>query len=334
MAGHLRRRIVPFLALLGLLGLIPGVAGAVGHAAPAGSGERTVFLIVLENHSWSQIKGNTRDAPYINRVLLPQAAHAEQAFSPPGNHPSETNYLWLEGGTNFGVHTDDDPGVNHQSTSAHLVALLTKAGISWRSYQEDISGTDCPLTKRSHYVPRHNPMVYFDDVTGGTSRASATCIAHVRPFSELASDLSRSTVARYNFITPNLCHDMHGLLLATPSCLVANRHGLIHAGDSWLAHAVPPILSSAAYKQGGVLLITWDEGSCPLLQKIEREAQCGDGPIGLLVLSPAAKPGYANAIHYTHSSTLRTVQELFGVTPLLGDAKNATDLRDLFTQFP
>jgi len=39
-------------------------------------------------------------------------------------------------------------------------------------------------------------------------------------------------------------------------------------------------------------------------------------------------------IHYTHSSTLRTVQEIFGVTPMLRDAANATDLRDLFVSFP
>ena len=41
----------------------------------------------------------------------------------------------------------------------------------------------------------------------------------------------------------------------------------------------------------------------------------GDGPIGLIVLSRDAKGGgYSNTIHYTHSSTLRTVQEIFGVT--------------------
>ena len=40
--------------------------------------------------------------------------------------------------------------------------------------------------------------------------------------------------------------------------------------------------------------------------------------------------GYAGAVHYTHSSTLRTLQEIFGVTPFLADAANATDLSDLF----
>src|SRR5205823_2162283 len=42
----------------------------------------------------------------------------------------------------------------------------------------------------------------------------------------------------------------------------------------------------------------------------------------------------ADPIHHTHGTTLRTVEELFGVTPLLGDAANATDLSDLFVSFP
>jgi hypothetical protein len=50
-----------------------------------------------------------------------------------------------------------------------------------------------------------------------------------------------------------------------------------------------------------------------------------------VVLSPLAKGrGYSNDISYTHSSLLRTVQEIFRVEPLLGDAANATNLSDLF----
>jgi hypothetical protein len=87
---------------------------------------------------------------------------------------------------------------------------------------------------------------------------------------------------------------------------------------------VPLILHSQAYKRGGALFITWDEGS-----------DHSDGPIGLLVLSPVAKGhAYANAIHYSHSSMLRTLEEIFGVTPLSGDSAHAIDLRNLFTTFP
>src|SRR5258705_1418986 len=93
-------------------------------------------------------------------------------------------------------------------------------------------------------------------------------------------------------------------------------------GYNWLKQAIPFIQASDAYKNGGIIFITWDEGAN------------GDGPIGLIVLSTDAKTGYSNTIRYTHSSTLRSLQEIFGVQPLLGDAANATDLSDLFKIFP
>src|SRR5262249_24657074 len=186
-------------------------------------------------------------------------------------------------------------------------------GLSWTSYQEDISGTESPLTATGLYRPKHNPMVYFDDVTNTNNPRSPACIAHVRPYHELARDLARNSVAHYNFITPNLCHDMH-------DCD-------IRMGDTWLAQEVPKILASQAYQMGGVLFITWDENSPNLFSLWLR----GRRPIGMIVLSPYAKSqGYANTIPYTHSSTLRTIQRILGVTPFLRDAAHATDLSDLF----
>src|SRR5215831_13625208 len=84
---------------------------------------KTVWIILMGNHNWSQIKGSS-SAPYINNTLLPMASHAEQYFNPPNIHPSLPNYLWLEAGTNFGITNDSNPSVNHQSTTNHLVTLL------------------------------------------------------------------------------------------------------------------------------------------------------------------------------------------------------------------
>lgn len=288
--------------------------------ATSPSTTRTIFLILMENHDWSDIK-HSPSAPYINNTLLPMASYTEQYYNPPGIHPSEPNYLWLEAGTNFGILNDAPPSVNHQNTSLHLVTLLDGAGISWKSYQEGISGTVCPLTNDGLYAPKHNPMVYFDDVTNTNDPNSASCIAHVRPFTELATDLHKQTVARYNFITPDLCNDMHD------TC--APLRDPVKQGDTWLVNNLPQILSSQAYKNGGIVFITWDEGGSVNIR------ETSDGPIGMIVLSPIAKgAGYSNTIHYTHSSTLRTLQEIFGVTPLLGDAAHASDLRDLFKTFP
>jgi len=303
---------IRFVALLMIAGALAWMQDHTASAQATETPGRTVFIILMENHNWSQIKGSA-SAPYINTKLLPMASYAEEYYNPPNVHPSEPNYLWLEAGTDFGIRDDAEPSRNHQSTTLHLVTLLEKAGISWKAYQEGTIGKKCPLVSYDHYAAKHNPMVFFDDVTGTNNPDSAYCIAHERPYYELATDLEKGTVARYNFITPDTCNDMHDAV----GCATPNP---IKNGDMWLANALPPILKSKAYQNDGVIFITWDEG-----------LGTSDGPIGMIVLSPQAKgKGYSNTIHYTHSSTLRTIQEIFGVTPLLGDAARATDLSDLF----
>ncbi len=282
--------------------------------ASASAALPTVFLIMMENHDWKLIH-NSKSAPYINQTLLPMAAHAEQYYNPPYLHPSEPNYIWLEAGTALRISNDADPNRNHIASTAHLVTLLEKAGISWKAYMEGIDGQSCPLVSHGLFATKHNGTLFFDDVTDKNNPQSAHCIAHERPYSELAADLSNGTVSHYNLIIPDLCDDMHN----SGGCVTDNS---VLNGDTWLSKQIPVMLKSDAYKNNGLILITWDEG------------EGGDGPIGLIALSPMAKPGYANSIHYTHSSTLRTIEELFGVTPLLGDAAKATDLSDLFVSFP
>lgn len=286
---------------------------------------KTVFVIVMENHNWTgdapvNIKGNPA-APYINYTLLPMASYANNYNNPPGIHPSLPNYLWMEAGTSFGIKNDGPTSQDHQSTHEHLVKLLENAGISWKAYDEDIGGTNCPLTNTGPidangsplYAARHNPFVYFDDQTNTLNPNSTLCIDHIRPFSQLASDLADNKVARYNFITPNVCDDMHDSCAGDP----------VAHGDEWLKKNVPAILNSTAYRGGGALFITWDE------------AAKGDGPIPMIVLSPFAKGNrYHNGIYYTHSSLLRTLQEIFGVYPLIRYASSRPDLSDLFQIFP
>jgi phosphatidylinositol-3-phosphatase len=125
---------------------------------------KTVFVIAMENHNWTQpaqvpgkiqqIYGNP-NAPFINglvngtasaiidgtetnlsqQVAFATAYHNVLATSGGNNphiHPSEPNYIWAEAGTNFGVLNDNDPfaatGGTNQNTDQHLSALLTALG--------------------------------------------------------------------------------------------------------------------------------------------------------------------------------------------------------------
>ena len=301
------------LTLLGTAACSPPAGGGDG-GLPAGHHIKTVFVIVMENHNWSDIQGSA-SAPYINGTLLPLAAHAENYYDNPTHvHPSEPNYIWMEAGSNLGITNDNEPASNYQTTPDHLVTQLETAGLDWRSYQEDMP-SGCPVRGRGLYAPKHNPMIYFTDVSGNPPSTTASrCIEHVRPYTELAADLSADHVAAYNFIIPDLCDDMHN----NSGC---GSGDAVSHGDTWLAHNVPAILDSNAYKQGGALFITWDE------------SEGGESPIGMIVLSPFAKTGYANSVRYYHSSLLRSVEEIFGL-PYLRDAKNQQSLSDLFQQYP
>jgi hypothetical protein len=301
---------------------------------------KTVWIILMENHNWTgndagasfgdpDIKDNPL-APYVNRTLLHTSAHAEQYFNPPNNHPSQPNYLWLEAGTNFGVFADTQPGQPPFNLEAkHLVRLLQKAGISWRAYGEPDFGSPvfdtCPIDF-TYLDVEHLAFVYFTDVAGELPDPnSAECIAHVRPYYQLATDLADHTSAQYNFITPNLCHDGHE---GISPCDTTEPADNTLRGDTWLKQNVPLITESKEYKEGGALIIVWDEA--------EDTDQFSDGPIGFFLLSPFAKGGgkaeYSNSIHYDHSSTLKTLQEIFGVGPLLGAAADpkTSDLSDFF----
>jgi hypothetical protein len=317
---HMKRSISPHIVTALVAALIAFFSLSSIHAQSNGP---IVFLIVLENHNWIGTGGisGSYEAPYINKTLVPMAAVANNYFNPYGNHPSVPNYLWMEAGQNFGIYADGSPSQYHLSTHAHLSELLRNAGIPWRAYEESISGRVCPLTAEGSvdssgsnlYVPRHLPQIYFSDMTSGTNPYSSYCIAHVRPLSELATNLSSNSIGRYNFITPNMCHDGHDR---------CGGNTIAHI-DSWLKGFMPLLFNSTQYKQGRVTIFIATD-----------EAANGDGPIMFMALGHGVKHGYKNEIRYTHSSLLRTLEEIFKVSPLLGYAAYARDLRDLFATFP
>jgi hypothetical protein len=283
-------------------------------AADAGTHAlKTVFVIVLENKAWSEIEGNPA-APYMNGTLLPQFAHATD-YRNGGLDHSLPAYVELEAGDPLGITQDATPA-EAQLGTCHLTTWLEETGISWRAYAEGITGTQCPIDDDGRYAVRHDPFVYFTDVAGSPpSAASARCIEHVRPYSELARDLQAGTVARYNFITPDLCHSGHD------TCAPANDP--IRQQDDWLAAEIPVIQASQAWQQGGVILIVWDEGNGT------------DPPVGLIAVSPVAKPGHAGTVPYSsHATTVRTVQEILGLRPFLRRAATAQGLSDLFAPYP
>lgn len=393
--SHVRR-----LGMLGVFALL----FTVGHLTAGAEEIKTVFVIAMENHNWTQpanqFTGNIQqifqnpNAPFINSLvngtafalvdgrvvhISNQVAYASNyhnvlatpSGSNPHIHPSEPNYLWAEAGTNFGVLNDNDPfatvGPTNQNTTQHLVTFLTNAGKTWRSYQEDtdlttVGGqlTNVPLPRdqwtvpiksisgtfalgsfnqfngsnQYNYAAKHNPQVFFIDSNGGNDATTGNPLRfQYAPLQQLFTDLANDSVADYNFISPNQFNDMHTTLSGGYKGLTGDPAKILQ-GDDFLRQIIPVIMASKAYKEHGAIIIWFDES--------EQDGVAGDNPddftktIGEIVISPRAHRNvngipYASPLNFTHSSDLRTLQEIFRTGgPLLGDAANALDLSDLF----
>jgi phosphatidylinositol-3-phosphatase len=272
---------------------------AVGHTSAAASGGVPafdhVFVIVMENHSYAQIIGNTSQAPYINQ-LAGQHGLATNYFAV--THPSLPNYLALIGGSTFGITTDCTTCfVNAPNLAADR---LVPSGRSWKGYMESMPST-CYLGSTSLYAQKHNPFVYFNDV-----RTTSQC-NNIVPFTQLAGNLtSTSTTPDYVWITPNLCNDMHDCSIST--------------GDTWLKNNVPTILNSPAYtSQNSLLLITWDE---------DDSSQSNHVPT--IVIAKSVSAGFRSTTHYTHYSLLKTIEQAWGLAPLTANDTNASAMSDFF----
>jgi hypothetical protein len=315
------------------LGVASGCGQTAGDAPPVASQSlaattsviKHVFVVAMENHDASQVYGDTADAPYINNTLIPKYARStnfnnELALAV----LSEPHYVWIESGTNaFSDHTfttDDDPSSsNSTSSTSHMATQIKNAtnGVTWRTYQEglDSSTGSCPIHSSGFYAAKHDPFVFFQDVSGNPPSAkNSYCESHHEPYTSFASDLAAGNVATYTFITPDLCHDMHG----ASGCPDSN---LIQQGDDWLSANLPPIITYVN-ANAGVIFVEWDQGDTTL-------------QMPFLAIGPGVKAGYTGTVSYNHSSIVRSVEEILGL-PILSKVSSASDLSALFEsgQFP
>jgi len=106
--------------VLGLLALaLANTAFAAEGSAPRGIKRLDhVFLIMMENHSYSQIINNP-DAPFVN-AYVKSTNTAKNYFAVA--HPSLTNYLEIAGGSNFGVQTDNSPDWHDLNCTTNLAS--------------------------------------------------------------------------------------------------------------------------------------------------------------------------------------------------------------------
>ena len=227
-------------------------------------------------------------------------------------------------------------GCVYPSSVPTIASQLTAAGFTWRDYNQGM-GADpsretavCAhpalnsrdntqsATSSDMYATRHNPFVYFHSIIDDTT----LCDTHVVNLDQLPQDLdSASRTANYTFITPDLCNDGHDA-----PCADGEPGGLAQA-DKFLQTWVPQITASPAFRQDGLLIVTFDEaatsdsssccGEIPGPGSPEPGANGpGGGDVGAVLLSPCITPGTVSRTPYNHYTLLGSVENLFGLSHL------------------
>jgi len=122
------------LAVTALMGTLFAAEGPVPKGVPRLD---HVFVIMMENHGYSQIINNP-NAPFINQYAK-SANLAKNYFAVA--HPSLTNYLEVVGASNFGVHSDNNPDWHNANCTTNLASGVPNT-------DTPASGLVCPIWER------------------------------------------------------------------------------------------------------------------------------------------------------------------------------------------
>ena len=313
------------LSALGSVGAASAGAKMCGTRTTAGT-YKHVIVLYMENHSFTQIQSSS-STPYIHSLesLCGLATNYHNI-----THPSLPNYLAsVDGGTVSAVTTpykndctpDQGTAICPFSSANNIFNQLDVRGRLWKGYAQGMpSNCDISNNSSTFYAPRHNPAVYFNDVSDfcTSNDVSLGTAANSPLVQDFASD---STAPAFATVTPNLCNDMHG----TGGCPA----DVVKAGDNFLKVWVPKITNTPVYKSGNtVLVVTWDEGEGG---DIGGGGDCSTNTtdpgckVVTIVIAPSVKPGKKVAKLFNHWSLLRSSEEILKL-PKLGQANGANSM--------
>jgi hypothetical protein len=251
-----------------------------------------VITIVMENHSFSQVAGQS---PYLNGLAASCGLATDY-----GNvaHPSLPNYIAMTSGGTQGITSD----CTDCSTAAD--SIFQQVGASgWEAFEEGMPSSGYLGAANGLYARKHNPASYYTAIRSAY-RTQAVPLGSPSAGSFITA-LAQGALPSYTFVTPNMCDIEHDCSIST--------------GDRWLAAMVPRIISGKNYQAGDTLLeIVYDENE-----------PCCPGGIYAVIVAPSVPPGTTSAAPFTHYSLLRTNESVLGL-PLLGAAATAASMQSAF----
>jgi acid phosphatase len=291
-----------------------GTGGGTGGGG-TGSGSSIplfahVFLLVEENHSFSDVVGNT-NMPYLNGLIAANSL-ATQYYA--DAHPSLPNYFMLTVGAGISITGTEGDSFSGVVTQDNVVRALNAAGKTWKCYAESLPSVGYLGPDDGAYVQHHDPFVYLSDVQSSSTQGN-----NVVPFTQLATDMASGSLPDYAFIVPNVNDDAHNCPVGLTTCTSDQQ---LAAADQWLSANISPLLASAAFANS-LLIVVFDEAE-------ESDTTNGGGHVPAVLISPSVKAGYQSTMLYQHESTLRLTMEGLGVSDLPGAAATAPAMSEFF----
>ena len=233
----------------------------------------------MENKSYNEV----RTEPYI-ATLISQGTVFTNSYAI--THPSLPNYLALWAGSTLGDTSDTCPPPDSPYTAENLGHACEAAGLSWRSYAENLPSAGSSVCKADSdlYTRKHDPWTDFSNLDHQNER----------PYSDLALDLTQGKLPRLAFVVPNNFDNMHD--------------SDADQGDAWLSNNLPAMLRGLG--PAGMLVLTWDEDN----------DRSGNHILTVFVGQPVRR-GYADAGTINHFTVLRALCESLGLEPFAGAAR-------------
>jgi hypothetical protein len=265
-----------------------------------------VFLILLENHAFSQVIGSPF-MPYLNS-LAAQHSLATNYFA--NTHPSIGNYFMLTTGN---IETNNDAFIGTVSSDS-IPRAFAAAGKTWKAYMESLPSAGYTSVDVYPYFKHHNPFAYMTDVLGSSAET-----ANLVPFIQLASDMSAGALPNFAFIAPNAEDDAHDCPTGGSVCLDTDK---LTAADNWLKNNIDPSIKSPALANS-VFIIVFDES-------LNVDVVNGGGKVAWVMAGSHVKSAFKSTTLYQHQSTLRLVLDLLRVTDHPGNSATAPTMQEFF----
>lgn len=277
-----------------------------------------VFMVMMENTDYSQIVGNTTDAPYINGLFSQGALLTNYNGV---YHPSDENYLAVAGGDTFITGATYYPNVN--DPNRHLGDLAEAAGKTWMSYEMGM-GTPCNTTTSydSHFHADDAPFMNYTNISGNLPR----CQAHLVDLSQMTTDLaSTATTPAFAWVAADNYYNGEDAYYNNGMSMSAS----IQAQNQWLSQTLPQIFNSPAWQQQkSLLVLTWDESSTG---SWVASGSTYNQVVGVVLASQGAvKAGYRSPLGYNHYSVSRTIESALGLGGITANDQYAQPFNDVF----